>query len=922
VQIDRASLVKLTSFAGVAGIAGAFHHFGLDAQAAGWIGTALALLGAGAHAWVGHLGVDLLHDVARRFGRGEEARGVQNRDLHRLLGQTIAHILEDEAKHAPGGRFGAAFLTRAAAAFRGDVWMAVELTGAAAAVGEEEIPRYFSGDAEAIKRAQVLTARDWVALVEKVSGATRTVESGEAVQFAGAKLAERFAFELWESFKVAWKKDDLAWPALILRLLSLILGASGDAAKDSRDAAKQLAELRGEIAALRDAVVQAAAPAIDKADPGDIMLQAFRESQQALGAQLDRIEGKVDAGFAAVLDKIGEVKAALENPRIAPVKERWIGLMDTTKEILARDEQAEALLDALRGDKEKIVSITAPPGFGKSALLGLAVRMARAGGDPPEEELRGIAVLDARNTPPSIAELANRLGRITGLQDAASRFESAAAAGPDPALRELFFDFLRQAGKVWLVVENAEGLLAPSSAPAAARDFRDLLEGWCRHDHAARLLVLTRHAIHPAPQCHRRLQKVEEALLGGLPEEAAITLLRGQLADTRFRGAEEPLLGQVVQKLHRVPLAIEQFAGYLKNREEEVDLTRRFVEESDLLRLPAQEQILAITAESLRLLDEASLGLLRVVAWAGMPVPRSGLVALVADGEALVTRLVRSNQLSAYEGTAAEGRSYGMHAVVREALADLGGADGLDFERIREVFLAAGNAEWSQTQFRPALALYTLAERAARAVDRREQVAGALMNRGNALRSLGRLEEAVAAYDDSIALYRALVEQEHRRELRNDLARALMNRGSALADLGRLEEAVAAYDESIAIYRALVEQEHRRELRNELAAALMNRGIALRDLGRLEEAVAAYDESIALRRALVEQEHRRELRNDLALALYNLALAREEQGDIPAARAAAREACGLWEASVQDGMRHLQWYLDTGRALEARLGGG
>jgi tetratricopeptide (TPR) repeat protein len=67
-----------------------------------------------------------------------------------------------------------------------------------------------------------------------------------------------------------------------------------------------------------------------------------------------------------------------------------------------------------------------------------------------------------------------------------------------------------------------------------------------------------------------------------------------------------------------------------------------------------------------------------------------------------------------------------------------------------------------------------------------------------------------------------LVEKEQRRELRNNLGAAIMKRGNALLKLGRLEEAVAAYDETIAIYHELIEKEQRRELRKNLAMAWYN----------------------------------------------------------------------------------------------------
>jgi tetratricopeptide (TPR) repeat protein len=119
--------------------------------------------------------------------------------------------------------------------------------------------------------------------------------------------------------------------------------------------------------------------------------------------------------------------------------------------------------------------------------------------------------------------------------------------------------------------------------------------------------------------------------------------------------------------------------------------------------------------------------------------------------------------------------------------------------------------------------------------------------------NLGRLEEAVSAYDEAIAVCRRTVEQEGRRELANDLAMALMNRGNALAGLGQLEEAVSAYDEAIAVCRRLVEQEGRRELANDLARALLNKTLVLEEQQRFPEAVDGYAEAIRLRAERIQR---------------------------------------------------------------------
>ncbi|HEY6346349.1 MAG TPA: tetratricopeptide repeat protein [Bryobacteraceae bacterium] len=936
-QIERASLVKLAGFGVSAAAILAAHHSG---EAATLAGAGLLLLDSVAHVGFEHLVGDFIHDVARRFDGAETARGVENRDLHRLIGATIARVLEHEGEHevgrAPGGKPGAQYLKSAAAAFRGETWMNAELIGPQTVLAEVNVSNFFSGDPEAIKKAPVLEQGEWVKLVEGVAERPAVfAEFDAALNYAAVELREHFAFELWESVKNAWKKGDLAWPALVLRLLSLTLGHAGDAARNS-------AGLREEIAALRDDILRQAQPAIDNAKPSDqILIQAIQGYQGQIMGEIKTLQDLV--------------REALANARLAPVKERWINLPNTKKQILARDHEAQRLLDALREEGPAILSIAAPPGFGKTAVFSLALRMAFSHGDPPETELSGIAVLDAKVDAPGIAAFSSLLGRVTGLQDTAARFASAAGASAGNGrengarLRSLFFDFLRQAGKIWLVVENAEAVLAPAAQAGGSGDFRDLLKDWCKHDHEAKLLILTRHApdFAPdlAPEGHRALRRIEGTLLGGLPEPAAVDLLRRLLKDTRFRETAESLLLQTVQKLHRVPMAIEQFAAYLRQREQGVELDQRFLDQNDLLRLDISEQLLSIVAQNLDLLDSPSLDLLRLVAWAAMPVPQSGLMAYRPDAAQLLTSVVRSNQLSALEGTAAEGCSFDMHPLIREALSERSG-DGLDFARIHNVFLGAGNEEWNQTQFRPALALYTLSERAAREVDGRAEFAVAVMNRGLALWNLGRLEEAIAAHDESIVLYRELAEKERRPELRNNLARAIMNRSNTLKDLGRLEEAVAAYDESIAILHELVEKEHRREPRNDLAVSIMNRGNALKDLdrpeaalaafddsidiyrelvekehrlelrsglamaimnrgnallrlGRLEEAVAAYNESIALRRELVEKEHRRELRNDLAMAIMNRGVALMNLGRLEEAIAAYAESIAVSRALVE-----------------------
>jgi tetratricopeptide (TPR) repeat protein len=193
------------------------------------------------------------------------------------------------------------------------------------------------------------------------------------------------------------------------------------------------------------------------------------------------------------------------------------------------------------------------------------------------------------------------------------------------------------------------------------------------------------------------------------------------------------------------------------------------------------------------------------------------------------------------------------------------------------------------------------------------------MNKGTALRDLGRLEEAIDYYDEAIGIYRRLVEVEGRVELANDLAMALIGKGVALENLGHHSEAIDCYDEAIEIYRRLVEVEGRVELENYLAMALMNKGVALWALGRHSEAIDCYDEAIGIYRRLVEVEGRVELANYLASALVNKGTALSDLGRLNEALQCYDEGIGLWEMMMAEGKVHVAPLLIKGLGIRFEL---
>ncbi|MEH1829203.1 MAG: tetratricopeptide repeat protein [Nostoc sp.] len=104
------------------------------------------------------------------------------------------------------------------------------------------------------------------------------------------------------------------------------------------------------------------------------------------------------------------------------------------------------------------------------------------------------------------------------------------------------------------------------------------------------------------------------------------------------------------------------------------------------------------------------------------------------------------------------------------------------------------------------------------AEERREKEAEVWFNQGVEQYKVGKLEEAIASYDNAL-------------KIKPDFHEAWYKRGGVLNDLGRFEEAIASYDNAL-------------EIKPDYNEAWHNRGNALGDLGQYEEAIASFDKAL------------------------------------------------------------------------------
>ena len=132
--------------------------------------------------------------------------------------------------------------------------------------------------------------------------------------------------------------------------------------------------------------------------------------------------------------------------------------------------------------------------------------------------------------------------------------------------------------------------------------------------------------------------------------------------------------------------------------------------------------------------------------------------------------------------------------------------------------------------------------------------ADAYNNIGVTLKVQGKLSEAIEAYNKALAI-------------KPDYADAYNNMGNALKDQGKLSEAIEAYNKALAI-------------KPDYAEAYYNMGNALMDQGKLSEAIEAYNKALAIK-------------PDYAEAYYNMGNALKEQGKLKEAIEAYSKALAI-----------------------------
>lgn len=172
-------------------------------------------------------------------------RGLRNHDIHRLIGRAIDTVMEDVER---GWRSDHTFTGDELRAIRRA--FAANWPGAELPLDDSRVEHALGDPASEGHKPSLMTAEQWREVVVSVSGIGERTANKEVLKRLGEALQERFHAAVWELAARSWKERDLAWPKLVLRLLSTISADTGKILAAGEEARKEAKELSAKLDAV------------------------------------------------------------------------------------------------------------------------------------------------------------------------------------------------------------------------------------------------------------------------------------------------------------------------------------------------------------------------------------------------------------------------------------------------------------------------------------------------------------------------------------------------------------------------------------------------------------------------------------------------------------------------------------------------
>jgi tetratricopeptide (TPR) repeat protein len=625
---------------------------------------------------------------------------------------------------------------------------------------------------------------------------------------------------------------------------------------------------------------------------------------------IDTLKGNyVEQNLGTIIQNIiSEPKNAL------PITETVHNLTSLTTKVYGRVDEAKILDDALCGRADyaakRFFLVVAPSGFGKSYLLTKTLQNVTDGTNiKPDYEpfVRRIIRLDCRNTK-TVADIVSEFTNIIGFS-----FGYPADFGhPYEYLNGVLFYYLRNVGKLWLILDNFEAWLdGENDYQPISDEVRAFLAALFKGNHSMRGVFLTQSALHfEADEHFEILEEASRKIAAGLPMPDALEMLRTNGAKVGLDKVAEADLIKFVAKTAHIPQAITSLIGYLNTKKNTPGGTFQSVL-NDFANFDEHEQkdgeshTKYLIARQINAQSEKVKLLLQAITYFERAVPHDALSILCDDED--IARLV-SHNLVTMEIRQQETFYYDLHSYFREQTKKV----LFDFSRIvnteyADALLYKKGEENRISGFLvKAVDLYECAEKIYRELfnkgrtDLENYISSAKNNKGIAFISQGRFDEAITNYDDSIKILERLVNELNQDKFANNLAAAYLNKGSAFYYQGKLDEAITNYDNSIKIRERLVYELKQDRFVSYLALSYWGKGVARASQGKLDEAITNYDDSLKILKRLVNELKQDKFASNLAMTYMNKGSTLHHQGKLDEAIESYENAINIYERLVNE----------------------
>lgn len=608
--------------------------------------------------------------------------------------------------------------------------------------------------------------------------------------------------------------------------------------------------------------------------------------------------------------------------------------------VFGRKTEAETVRKAFQGKNgfadKRFYLVVAPSGFGKSFVLIKALKEVtdkRIIKPDYAGDVQRLIRIDCRNIK-TISEIVSEFSNIIGLDIGYPND----LGFPFAYLNGVLFHFVREVGKVWLILDNFEAWLdGENNYQPINRDIYAFLQALFKGNHTIRGVFLSQSALHfEADEYFEVLDDVSRNIRKGLPDEDALKMMRTNGKKVGLDKEPDERLKEFLIKTDNIPQAITSLIGYLSTIKNTPNGTLQSVL-ADFAKFDEHEQkdgethTRYLISKQIKAQSPQVKLLLQAISFFDQRVPYEALRLLASDED--ISRLVDHN-LAALERDVRGAIYYDLHPYFRrETLKTLPKFEDI-YINLQAYAISFGNKA-NELQIHGYLQLaadlYELAKKIFQCLFDKYQkevvglplqtitlagmennLASAYMNKGVSLDDLGKLEEAIGEYNKAIKIRERLVNELKQDQFANDLASDYMNKGVSLRIMGKLEEATDEYNKAIAINERLMFLEKRTEVISDLAKNYYGKGIVLDDLGKSNEAITEHSKAIAILKELVET-GLNELTNDLAKAYMNKGVSLGHLGKLSEATEIYGDAIKLWEDSLQNG--NIQYLPDLIKAL-------